>query len=427
MLLVLLKINLLLALLAMVYYFALRKLTFYRLNRYYLLAAIACSAAYPFIDLSPFFTSEQQTELNQFLPAVPEELTNNTDNFFLHWLGILFLAGVGVMTARLIRQFISLYQLHRKAVSGTLHHIPVKLLQQKANPFSFGKHIYINPALHTTTQQETILAHEKVHVQQWHTLDIVLAELLLLCCWCNPAAWFIKKAVRENLEFITDEEVIQKGFDRKLYQYSLLQVSTGVSPIAIANKFTLQDIKKRIQMMNGRRSSRLGLVSYIALPLLLTISLLFTVSAKKTKELVDAFTHTIENITTPGDKTVNATTTPANTAIPGAVTTERKAERAGKRVSLPVTTSPSAAGTKRNTAMVQAPASQSLGRQTTIVLPQENKNVKKVRGYQLPSSGVSGLPTRSVTGVPLPSPGSSQQDIEPIVVVGYATGKKEKP
>ncbi len=425
----LLKINLLLALLAMVYYFALRKLTFYQLNRFYLLVAIVCSIVYPFIDLSSFFTSQQQTQLTQFLPTVPNEFATKSNIDYPFWLMIIFFTGVAVMAVRLMRQFISLYWLHKSAASGSLYHIPVMLLQQTANPFSFGKYIYINPTLHTSAEQKTILAHEKIHVRQWHTLDILLSELLLLGCWFNPAAWFIKKAVRENIEFITDEAVLQKGFDKKLYQYNLLRVSAGTTPITIVNEFTLQDIKKRIQMMNGRRSSRLGLVSYVALPLLLTTALLFTISDKKTKELVNSLTTTIGNIATNDDKTINETKIPeSNHTLAESTTKEIKTKKPGIKAAPSNRSSTVATQNKSSKAIVEAPVSQRLTRQTAIDLPQENANIKKVQPYRLPeNSGNNESPARRVTGVPLPPANNSNSGPTPIVVVGYPTQKKHSP
>jgi bla regulator protein BlaR1 len=67
--------------------------------------------------------------------------------------------------------------------------------------------------------------HEQVHVNQWHTIDILLAELSSIFYWFNPGIWLMKKAVRENIEFITDRKILNKGIDSKTYQYSLVSVS----------------------------------------------------------------------------------------------------------------------------------------------------------------------------------------------------------
>ena len=107
--------------------------------------------------------------------------------------------------------------------------------------------------MHNENELNTILTHEQIHVKQWHTLDIILAELSVVFYWFNPGIWLMKRAVKENLEFITDEKILKRGMDKKAYQYSLLDVGNIVPAIEIVNNFNLSDLKKRIKMMNAKR------------------------------------------------------------------------------------------------------------------------------------------------------------------------------
>ena len=397
-----LKINILLALFSLVYYVALRKLTFYQLNRWYFLLAIGCSFTYPFIDLAALFNPQQQTALSRFVPAVSYNLPDPALTSYFTWIAALFFTGCSLMLLRLATQFISLYKLHKQSASGQLHNITVQLLQERLSPFSFGKYIYINPQLHTTPEQKTILAHEKIHVQQWHTLDILLAEAVLLLSWFNPAAWFMRRAIRENLEFITDSAVLQKGFDRKVYQYSLLQVSASSSSITITNEFRLKDIKKRIQMMNGKRSSRLGLISYSAFPLLLVVFVLFSVSAKES-QLLESFSTTVEKIVspTPKDNTID---------LPAEAEDKPVARKKARRKKVNAITSPVAGNTNSTD-----PASETkLVDQST----EEDKNTRIVQGHLIAPAGVSA----TVAGVPLPQQNTA--DTKEVIVAGYARPKQ---
>ena len=280
MLLAFLKMNIVLLLLSLVYYLGLRKLTFHRLNRWYFLLTIGFTLAYPFIDLSSLFNAEQQQVLSRYSPSLSYNSGDTGYSQIFRVVIVLLLAGSSIMFIRLLRQLGSLLIIHRRSVPGRMHNISVQMVTDQLNPFSFGRRIYINPSLHSPQQQEAILAHENIHVQQWHTLDVLLAELMLVINWFNPAAWWLSRSIRENLEFITDHAILQEGFDRKQYQYSLLQVSIASSGISIANEFTLRDIKRRIQMMNGRPSSRLHLFRYGLFPLLLIIFSLFAVTAR---------------------------------------------------------------------------------------------------------------------------------------------------
>jgi hypothetical protein len=142
-------------------------------------------------------------------------------------------------------------------------------------PFSFWQTVYLNPDCHGPADLPAILQHESLHVREWHTLDLLLAELALLICWFNPAAWLLKGAVGENLEFRTDHALLRGGTDPKAYQYSLLNLSHSVTPPALANHFTLITLKTRIAMMNKPRTTRRHLAKY-ALLLPLIVALAFT-------------------------------------------------------------------------------------------------------------------------------------------------------
>lgn len=285
---ILLKINLVLLLFAATYYLVLRRLTFYVLNRCFLVLGIVFSTAYPFIDLTEFFNQQEINTVTAYLPQLNQKAAElvPTGFFINNWpiLSGLFYFGVLLMGIRLAVQFISLYKIHRKSSPATVANYKVRALKESVSPFSFWQTIYLNPTLHNEKELDTILAHEMVHVKQWHSIDIILAELSVVFYWFNPGVWLMKKAVKENLEFITDQKILRKGMDKKAYQYSLLGVGQLNTSVAIVNNFNLSDLKKRIRMMNSKRSSKLTLSRYaFALPVLLLTTLAFTVSRKDIK------------------------------------------------------------------------------------------------------------------------------------------------
>ncbi|RZL45503.1 MAG: M56 family metallopeptidase [Pedobacter sp.] len=285
---ILLKINLVLILFAAAYYFILRHLTFYVINRVFLAFGILFSTVYPFIDLTDFF-HRQNTSAVAFVPEINQQVKSLVPTGFIgeywQWLGGLFYVGVAFMAFRLIVQFVSLYKMHKKSLPGSVANFEVRILKEPVSPFSFWQTVYINPSLHQERELHTILAHEQIHVKEWHSLDIILAELSVVFYWFNPGVWLMKRAVKENLEFITDEKILKKGVDKKAYQYSLLDVGNLMPAVEIVNNFNLSDLKKRIKMMNVKRSSKLTLSRYmLVLPVLLLTTLAFTVSKKDIKK-----------------------------------------------------------------------------------------------------------------------------------------------
>ena len=107
-----------------------------------------------------------------------------------------------------------------------------------------------------------VLIHEQAHVRGWHTLDILFSQLVCILFWWNPAAWVMRREVRLNLEFIADAAVIGRQADKREYQYRLLGFSTQTNVAAIANNFNVLPLKRRITMMNLRRTRRTGMIKY---------------------------------------------------------------------------------------------------------------------------------------------------------------------
>jgi len=279
------KVNIALVLFCLGYYLVLRHLTFYTLNRIYLVTAILFSTLYPKINLSDFVQRHQHlTEpvqtaiLNWKAPAENFVKPLYQPNYW-QWVELAFWAGVILFATRLLMQLFSLYKLYRQSKPGELNDYPVRLIRDDISPFSFWRSIYINPAKLSPADLKNVLEHEQVHVSEWHTLDILLAELSTIFYWFNPGVWLMKKAVRENIEFITDRKILQKGTDTRQYQYSLLSVSLAATSNTIVNHFNISTIKKRIIMMNAKKSSGYNLTRYVFLvPAVVALLLVFSFS-----------------------------------------------------------------------------------------------------------------------------------------------------
>ncbi len=168
------------------------------------------------------------------------------------------------MLVRLAVQLVCYLRIKNRAVliaedEASIYHVDRDIL-----PFSFGKAIFVNPALHAPHELREIMAHERVHVRQRHTFDILFAELLCVLNWYNPAAWLIRHAIRQNLEFIADRAVLADGTDAQNYQYLLLKVA-GVPAFRLANQFNFSSLKERIIMMNRHRSAGWYLTRFLYL------------------------------------------------------------------------------------------------------------------------------------------------------------------
>ena len=314
------KVNIALLLFCAGYYLVLRHLTFYSLNRVYLVTAIVFATLYPKIDLSDFAQKHetltkpvQNVVLIWQKPA--EKLATHPD--YWQWAEVVFWAGAALLAIRLFIQLFSLQKLYRNSKPANLHNHEVRLMQGDAAPFSFWRSIYVNPANHTPADLKAILLHEQMHVNGWHTLDILLAELSSIFYWFNPGIWLMKRAVRENIEFITDRKILNHGFDSKTYQYSLVNVSFNNSTPGIVNHFNISTIKKRIIMMNAKRSSRFNLTRYaFVVPAVVALLLVFTLSkADVTKPISLKISNAIKPVTAAIKQAAKEVTLTINTQV----------------------------------------------------------------------------------------------------------------
>ena len=112
---------------------------------------------------------------------------------------------------------------------------------------SFFSYIFIDPDTIRESSLDHILEHELVHSREWHSIDRIAVELFVMINWFNPVAWLIRKSVIENLEYIADSAVVNRGTDSVKYQLSILNQYIGSA--SITNKFSSQ-IKNRINMLN---------------------------------------------------------------------------------------------------------------------------------------------------------------------------------
>ena len=263
-LLYILKVNIAIGVFFLFYWLLLRKNTFYLWKRYYFLAALPLSFLFPLIDFSGFFSPVQVQTIQQMTPHFPINVSGIEKGLSIQD-GILFaiLIGSAILFIRLVIQLISLRGVHNESnPERDYRNYKIRKMNTVTNPFSFFQTIYINPKLHDSEDMKAILNHEQIHVAQWHSIDIILLELVCAFCWYNPFAWLLREAVRQNIEFYTDKQILEIGYDKRQYQQELLKVSQIPNYLEIANNFNFNHLKKRIIMMNKKNSNKMQLLRF---------------------------------------------------------------------------------------------------------------------------------------------------------------------
>lgn len=308
MILYLLHVAFLIAICLIFYKLLLQKETFYRINRWVLLACMPLSFLLPLIRVPQQWSAGpiHQMAVAKVIPSAPAILPeiNNQTNIpvkpkptvnkpaeskqtinpatqnvvplktpsfsekvgawlkilntvlLMHWLFVIYITGVVIFSLNLLAQLVfTLYQAYtRPAIIDGVYRI-VELSNDKV-PCSFLNNIFINPGKYEWETYNLILLHEKIHARQLHSIDILLSELVIILQWFNPFAWWYRKELENNLEYLTDEAVtVKNDVDASSYQLSLLQVSAPQFSLRIATNYNQSLLKKRILMMNAKRSN----------------------------------------------------------------------------------------------------------------------------------------------------------------------------
>jgi beta-lactamase regulating signal transducer with metallopeptidase domain len=188
---------------------------------------------------------------------------NTSSTFtYIDLINWIYWVGVGLMVCRFLIQIGSLYFITSRAHKVNIDEISLyDMSHSKSNPFSFLKRIYIDLSLYSPGDLKKIIAHETVHVRQFHTADIFLAELLSIFFWYNPFCWVLRKYLKQNLEFLADNAVAAMT-DKKDYQYTLLKVASSSSKFILISNFNFNHLKKRIFMLNRKNSPPIMILKY---------------------------------------------------------------------------------------------------------------------------------------------------------------------
>ncbi len=311
-----LKINLAIALFYAFYRLFFYKDTFFTWRRAALLCFFAISAVYPLLNIQTWITEQEPMVAMADLYAdivlpeftiTPEQAISDWKTLLLQTVGFAYWGMVIVLAIRFFIQLAGIIRLAFRCRKAKIGNTNVHLLRQASGPFSFFHWIFIHPTSHTEDELSEILTHEQTHANQWHSIDVLVSEIVCIFCWFNPFAWLMKREIRTNLEYLADNRVLETGHDSKAYQYHLLGLSHHKAAATIYNSFNVLPLKKRIKMMNKKRTREIGRTKYLMfLPLAALLMIISNIEAvaRTTKEMAKDVIEAVEenlasNSTTP--------------------------------------------------------------------------------------------------------------------------------
>jgi TonB family protein len=263
------------------YQLFLRRDTFFMMNRVYLISAAVLSLIMPLFPFRFSFggTLDPVIVLLEPVLITPGSISAATQGH-LEWFGILtviYFTGTTIFGLRFLVQLVQLFLLVRR--NGITHRdgLNLVLVDRGYSPFSFFHFIFIKKDQLGNDRLSAVIEHEKVHMRQLHSVDLVATELLTIIQWFNPFAWLLQRSVKAVHEYLADEGVLRKGVSGSDYSRLIFDQTLGIQVNNLTNNFNVSLIKKRIAMITKSRSAKMArLKALFALPVLLPVIFLFS-------------------------------------------------------------------------------------------------------------------------------------------------------
>ncbi|MEM9935058.1 MAG: M23/M56 family metallopeptidase [Bacteroidota bacterium] len=277
-----------------IYWALYRKNQFHTLNRFILLSILLGSLTLPFIQVEytsvePVVSSFAEPSMELMIPIQKGTASIKAvqKDKLLWQIGLgIYLTGLGIAIIRFIWRIGFLIAVTKGATSLLGGAQNVFETQHPAAPFSFMTHIYL-PTGMEEEQLQLVLLHEKAHVRQCHSLDILLLEVYALIFWFNPFLASYRHSLRQLHEYLADEEVLSKGVSLQRYLFLLkINIRKRLS-INLTQAFFQSTIKNRIHMMTANKQSGWWRVSYaFFLPVVAAFILAFTAPPELDQDVV---------------------------------------------------------------------------------------------------------------------------------------------
>lgn len=275
------KVSICLLVLYIPYLILFRHSTFFSANRLYLLLTLIFSFVIPTLEIAPSSTvysivadSSPQTSLYQYYEdfASVESVSEGINYPLL--LSLLYFAGVLVFTLRLGFSVFAILKVKRNSTVTKIDRVSIVSVDS-SEPFSFFNTIF----LPKTDVNPLIIQHEKIHVKQFHWVDVVLIEFATILLWFNPTIIFFKRSLKLQHEYLADERTIQGDVQAEEYLACMLKEIHRTHFYGPISNFYYQFIKNRITMITKRRTP----ISFSGLYVILipVICILFFAFAKK--------------------------------------------------------------------------------------------------------------------------------------------------
>jgi hypothetical protein len=265
-----LKVAMLIAVFYMFYRLLLSRETFHRVNRIVLLTTAVASFVLPLCIITLHKTvvvSEDAGSITlDYLGPVVAEVAEPNTPLWQTLAAVVFFAGMALVLGHTL---LALMKVWRLISRSERHQQPdgttVCVAEGDVSPFSWMNYIVLSRNDYEA-QDASVLAHERGHILQHHSVDVLLVDILTALQWFNPAMWMLRQDLRAIHEYEADAAVLSQGINMRQYQYLLIQKAVATCGYSVANGITHSTLKNRINMMlTHKKTNRASWLKLLAL------------------------------------------------------------------------------------------------------------------------------------------------------------------
>jgi len=284
----LLKVSACSTLLFAFYLLILRRLTFFKINRFYLLSSLLLSFIIPALQ----FKVEREAEAipdtatmilenHKPLAGLNAQLNNKTNLYDLAvelFNAYSFIFYAGVVAILLLLATFKLIKLFRHLKTDVKNVNGLKLVN-KVNGFtncSFFNYVFINEDNLSETELNVLLKHEEIHAKQYHSADKIILMIVKAVLWFNPVIYLYDKALEQVHEYEADEAT-SANWGKENYAGLLLKLTISHTNMPFTHNFVKSPIKNRIIMLFNSKSKNMKKLTYLlALPIVFGLLWVFS-------------------------------------------------------------------------------------------------------------------------------------------------------
>lgn len=224
-------------------------------------------------DSQAIQTNSAQTIENVNLNIVTSETPVN----YMFWIMVLYISITIIFILKLAVGILTPVFYSQRFKVKRFNHLKVIRNNRFKFSFSFFNLVFIYDKDLSDKEVEGIVAHENIHVVQYHSIDLIVVELLSAVMWFNPLVWLLRNSLRQVHEYLADEGVLNIGFDRLEYQALLVNQVAESRLLSLASSFNHSQIKNRLIMMTKQKPDNRTKLKILAL-VPIAAALLFSIS-----------------------------------------------------------------------------------------------------------------------------------------------------